>query len=82
MKRQQDNMNKKMLILKNKENMINSAKKMKEKSKRNIYEYKIIKRAELEKKKKNIIKQREEMNKGVKEAMEKIKLEKSNKYKL
>ena len=31
MKRQQDNMNKKMLILKNKENMINSAKKMKEK---------------------------------------------------
>ena len=82
MKRQQDNMNKKMLIFKNKENMINSAKKMKEKSKMNIYEYKIIKRAELEKKRKNIIKQRQEMNKGVKEAMEKTKLEKSNKYKL
>ena len=43
MKRQQDNMNKKMLILKNKENMINSAKKMKEKSKRNIYEYNLKK---------------------------------------
>jgi len=82
MKRQQDNINKKMFLLKNKENMINSAKKMKEKSKRNIYEYKIIKRAELEQKKKNIMKQREEINKGVKEAMEKTKLEKYNKYKL
>ena len=82
MKRQQDNMNKKMLILKNKENMINSAKKMKEKSKRNIYEYRLIKRAELEQKRKNIEKQREEINNGVKEAIEKKKLEKSNKYKL
>ena len=82
MKRQQDNINKKMLFLKNKENKINSAKRMKENAKRNIYEYKIIKRAELEQKRKNIEKQRDEMNKGVKEAMEKTKLEKSNKYKL
>ena len=44
MKRQQENMNKKILFFKNKENMLNNAKKFKEKSKRDLYEYKIIKR--------------------------------------
>ena len=81
MKRQQENMNKKMLLYKNKENMLNNAKKFKEKSKRDIYEYKIIKRAELEQKKKNIEKAREEIEKGVKESKYKTKLEKSHKYK-
>ena len=82
MKRQQENMNKKILLLKNKEEILNNAKKAKEKTKRALYEYKIIKRDELEKKKKNIEKQREEINNGVKESVNKSKLEKSNKYKL
>ena len=81
MKRQQENMNKKILFFKNKENMLNNAKKFKEKSKRDLYEYKIIKRAELEQKKKNIEKAREEIEKGVKESKYKTKLEKSHKYK-
>lgn len=82
MKRQQDNMNKKILFLKNKENMLNNAKRMKEKSKKDIYEYKIIKKVELEQKRKNIEKQRKEMNKGIKDSIIKAQLEKSNKYKL
>jgi len=82
MKRQQENMNKKMLLLKNKENLINSAKRQKEKNKRDIYEYKIIKRAELEQKRKNIEKQKENFYKGMKESMNKTILDKQNKYKL
>ena len=81
MKRQQENMNKKILFFKNKENMINNAKKFKEKSKRDLYEYKIIKRAELEQKKKNIEKIREKIDKGIKESKYKTKLEKTYKYK-
>ena len=38
MKRQQENMNKKILLLKNKEEILNNAKKAKEKTKRAIYE--------------------------------------------
>ena len=81
MKRQQENMNKKILFFKNKENMLNNAKKFKEKSKRDLYEYKIIKRAELEQKKKNIEKIREKIDKGIKESKYKTKLEKTYKYK-
>ena len=82
MKRQQENMNKKMLILKNKENLINSAKRQKEKNKRDIYEYKIIQRAELEQKRKNIEKQKVNFYKGMKESINKNILDKHNKYKL
>ena len=82
MKRQQENMNKKMLLLKNKENLINSAKRQKEKNKRDIYEYKIIKRAELEQKRKNIEKQKEIFYKGMKESINKTIIDKHNKYKL
>ena len=81
MKRQQENMNKKILFFKNKENMLNNTKKFKEKSKRDLYEYKIIKRAELEQKKKNIEKIREKIDKGIKESKYKTKLEKTYKYK-
>ena len=81
MKRQQENMNKKMLFFKNKENMLNNAKKSKEKSKRDLYESKIIKSAELEQKKKNIEKVREKIDKGIKESKYKTKLEKAYKYK-
>ena len=81
-KRQQDNMNKRIIFLKNKENMINNVKKMKEKSKRDFDEYKINEIAELEQKRKNIEKQREEMNKGIKESKQKNILEKSRGYKL
>ena len=81
-KRQQDNMNKRIIFLKNKENMINNVKKMKEKSKRDFDEYKINEIAELEQKRKNIEKQREEMNKGIKESKQKKILEKSRGYKL
>ena len=81
MKRQQENMNKKMLFFKNKENILNNAKKMKEKVKRDLYEIKIIKKAELEQKKKKIEKVREELEKGVKDSKYKTNLEKSYKYK-
>lgn len=81
-KRQQDNMNKRIIFLQNKENKINKIKKLKEKSKRVFDEYKINEIVELEQKRKNIEKQREEINQRIKESMIKKKLEKSNLYKL
>ena len=81
MKRQQEDMNKKIIFLKNKEKNINKAKKQKENTKKAIYEYNINRRIELERKRKNIEKQREIMNKGVKESSEKAKIDKAKKYK-
>ena len=81
MKRQQEDMNKKLMFLKNKENNINKAKKQKENTKKALYESNINKRTELEMKRKNIEKQREAMNKGIKESSQKAKREKINKYK-
>ena len=54
MKRQQEDMKKKILFFKHKENNINNAKKEKEKTKKKIYEYNINRRTELEKRRKNI----------------------------
>ena len=82
MKRQQDNMNKKLLFLKNKEDIINNAKKFKEKTKKDIYNHKIMKMTELEQRKKEIERQKEELNNGVKDSLAKSKIEKKNKYKL
>ena len=81
MKRQQEDMNKKLAILKNKENNINNAKIQKENIKKAIYEYNITKRSELEQKRKNIEKKKEAMNKRIKESSEKAKMDKINKYK-
>ena len=81
MKRQQEDMNKKLIFLKNKENNINKAKKQKENTKKALYESIINKRTELEMKRKNIVKQREAMNKGIKESSQKTKMDKINKYK-
>ena len=82
MKRQQDNMNKKLLFLKNKEDIINNAKKFKEKTKKDIYNHKIMEMTELEQRKKEIERQKEELNNGVKDSLAKSKIEKKNKYKL
>jgi hypothetical protein len=81
MKRQQEDMNKKINFLKCKEETINYVKKEKENEKKLILDYNINKKNELEEKKKNIEKQREILNKQIKESSEKIKLEKINKYK-
>ena len=81
MKRQQEDMNKKINFLKYKEETINSVKKEKENEKKLILDYNINKKNELEAKKKNIEKQREILNKQIKESSEKVKLEKINKYK-
>lgn len=81
MKRQQEDMNKKINFLKYKKATISYVKKEKENEKKLILDYNINKRNELEEKKKNIEKQREILNKQIKESSEKVKLEKINKYK-
>ena len=81
MKRQQEDMNKKINFLKHKEANINNVKKEREKAKKAIMEYNITKKNELEEKRKQIEKQREAMNKQIKESSEKSKMEKINKYK-
>lgn len=81
MKRQQEDMNKKINFLKNKEATISFIKKEKENEKKLILDYNINKKNELEEKKKNIEKQREILNKQIKESSEKVKQEKINKYK-
>ena len=81
MKRQQDDMNKKINFLKHKEANINNIKKEREKAKKAILEYNITKKNELEEKRKQIEKQRENLNKQIKESSEKSKMEKINKYK-
>jgi len=81
MKRQEEDMNKKIKFLKHKEENINNVKKEKAIAKRAIMEYNINKKTELEQKRKYIEKQREIMNKGIKESNEKAKMDKINKYK-
>ena len=81
MKRQQEDMNKKINFLKHKEANINNVKKEREKAKKAILEYNMNKKTELEEKRKQIEKQREIMNKQIKESSEKSKMEKINKYK-
>ena len=81
MKRQQEDMNKKINFLKHKEANINNVKKEREKAKKVILEYNMTKKNELEEKRKQIEKQRETMNKQIKESSEKSKMEKINKYK-
>ena len=81
MKRQQEDMNKKINFLKHKEANINNVKKEREKAKKAILEYNQNKKNELEEKRKQIEKQREAMNKQIKESSQKSKMEKINKYK-
>ena len=81
MKRQQEDMNKKINFLKHKEDNINNIKKERENEKKAILEYNINKKTELAEKRKHIEKQREMMNKQIKESSEKAKMEKINKYK-
>ena len=80
MKRQKEDMNKKINFLKHKEENINNVKKEKENNKKIIMEYNINRKYELDKKRKNIEKQRENMKKEIKESSEKTKMEKINKY--
>ena len=81
MRRQQEDMNKKINFLKHKEDNINNIKKEKENEKKAILEYNINKKTELAEKRKHIEKQREMMIKQIKESSEKVKMEKINKYK-
>jgi hypothetical protein len=81
MRRQQEDMDKKLVLLRNKENNINNVKKEKESYKQTLLAYNIKKRDELEKKRKNIEKQKEMLNKGMKESTEKAKNDKINNYK-
>lgn len=81
MKRQQEDMNKKINFLKHKEDSINTIKKEREYEKKAILEYNITRKTELAEKRKHIEKQREIMNKQIKESSEKVKMEKINKYK-
>ena len=81
MKRQKEDMNKKINFLKHKKANINNVKKEREKEKKAILEYNETKKNELEEKRKKIEKQREAMNKQIKESSEKTKMEKINKYK-
>ena len=81
MKRQQEDMNKKINFLKHKEDNINNIKKERENEKKAILEYNINKKTELAEKRKHIEKQREMMNRQIKESSEKAKMEKINKYK-
>jgi hypothetical protein len=81
MKRQQEDVDKKINFLKHKEENINNVKKEKEINKKAIMELNNLKRNELEKKRKNIEKQREILNKGMKESTQKAKMDKINNYK-
>ena len=81
MKRQQEDINKKINFLKHKEENINIVKKDRENRKKDILEYNNNRKNEIEKKRKNIEKQREIMNKGIKESNEKAKIDKINQYK-
>jgi len=81
MRRQQEDMNKKINFLKHKEDNINNIKKERENEKKAILEYNINKKTELAEKRKHIEMQREMMNKQIKESSEKTKMEKINKYK-
>ena len=76
MKRQQEDMNKKLNFLKHKEENINNLKKEKENTKKAILEYNTNKKNEIEQKRKYIEKQREMMNKGMKESSKKVKMDK------
>ena len=80
MKRQQEDMDKKLKMIKRRENNLNEAKKQKENTKKAIYEYNINRRTELENKRKKIERQREIENKCIKESTEKTKKDKIRKY--
>ena len=67
MKRQQEDMNKKIKFLRHKEDNINNIKKERENEKKVMLEYNINKKTELAEKRKHIEKQRERMNKQIKE---------------
>ncbi len=81
MKKQQEDMDKKIKFLKHKEENIINVKKDRENTKKAILEYNNNKKDEIEQKRKNIEKQREIMNKGIKESNLKIKMDKINNYK-
>ena len=64
MKRQQEEMDKKLIFLKNKEYNINKVKNEKENYKRSLLELNNRKKTELDKKRKKIESQKELLNKG------------------
>ena len=81
MKRQQDELSKKILLFKNKEKYLNTKKKEKEESKKIMLQNKIMKQNELETKKKQTELQKNIINKGLQESTQKAKMEKMQKYK-
>ena len=81
MKRQQNELNKKMILLKNKEKYLNTKKKEKEDAKKIILQNKIKKQNELESKKKHTELQKNIINKGLQESTQKAKMEKIKRYK-
>ena len=81
MKKQQEHMDKKIKFLKHKEENIDNVKNDRENTKRAILEYNNNRKEEIEQKRKNIEKQREIMNKGIKESTLKVKTDKINNYK-
>ena len=81
MKRRQENMNKKLMYFKIKEDKTNNAKKHKEDTKKAIDEYNIIRRTELEEKRKNILINKNATNKGMKESSQRAKMDKAMNYK-
>ena len=80
-KRKQDELSKKMILLKNKEKYLSTKKKEKEDTKKMMLQNKIMKQHELESKKKHTELQKNSINKGLQESTQKAKLEKINKYK-
>ena len=81
LKRRQENMNKKLMSFKIKENKANEAKKQKEDIKKSLYDTSVIKRTELEEKRKNIENQRNATNKRQNESFQREKMEEIINYK-
>jgi hypothetical protein len=80
MKRQQEDVARKINFLKQKEENLNNAKREKENARKAIMEMNNLKKNELEKKRKNVEKKRENQNKRMKKSAEKTKTDRINNY--